>query len=200
MKNPFRNYSSDPENPQETKNETEKTSFFGSVSGMFGGKEEPEVKSGLRNWLASWISVEKSWTNFSIVFLVGIGLLAFSLMLLPMVVYSPAKFTSLFSLGSFLVLLSFLFMYGTEGFLDVVFDKKRIWFSLLYIVSIVLSLWFSMVSASYFLSLLFVGLQAVGLAVFVLSFIPGGSTGISFLFSMILAPFKAIVSRFMPSQ
>jgi hypothetical protein len=172
-----------------------------NVKSLFSGSKEEQVvyedlETGestsmitrVRNEVVSSIEVEPNYKTFFIVLAVGLGLIAFSLLFLPFVIFSPQKFLSLFSLGSIVVLASFIFIYGTSEYFKMLFEKSRLVYSATYIVSILLGLYFAFVMESFLFSLICVGVQFVTLMIFVLTFIPGGSTGISFILETLKAP------------
>lgn len=163
-------------------------------------QEEIEKNKTFCNKIFDYISdsleVEKSYKFFFIFFSVGIGIIFFSLLFLPIVVLAPTKFVSLFSLGSLVTLISFIFIYGTKEYFGMLFSKERYLFSLLFIFSTLINLYFAIFNPYFIVSLICAGIQFIILLIFGLSFIPGGSTGISFILSMVLSPFKKLISRF----
>jgi hypothetical protein len=142
-----------------------------------------------------YIEVEKSYKLFLLFLSIGIGLLFFSLFFLPFVLFSPGKFVSLFSLGSIVTLSSFIFLYGTSGFLTMLFSRERLLFTMLFISSLVLGLYFAFVQSNYIISLVLSVTQLVTLIIFMLSFIPGGQSGISFISGMLLMPLESLWYR-----
>jgi len=113
-------------------------------------------------------------------------------MFLPAAFLFPQKFVSLFSLGSLVILTSFIFIYGTAGYFELLFSRSRITFTLLFISSIFVGLYFAFFKSYYIISLICAMIQLVTLIIFTLSFIPGGQTGISFMLSMMKAPFASL--------
>jgi hypothetical protein len=147
--------------------------------------------------ILNFIEVEKSYTLFFTFIAVGIGLIFLSLLFLPMAVLAPQKFVSLFSLGSFVTLISFIFIYGTSAYLGMLFTNSRAIFSTLFIISIFLGLYFCFFNQTYYLIALFCALiQLITLIIFILSFIPGGSMGISFFTSMLMSPARSFINKF----
>jgi hypothetical protein len=143
------------------------------------------------------IEVEKSYSLFFTFIAVGLGLIFLSLVFLPMAVVSPQKFVSLFSLGSLVTLISFIFIYGTSAYLEMLFTKSRAVFSILFIISIFLGMYFCFFNQTYYIiSLICAIVQLITLIIFTLSFIPGGSMGISFITSMLMSPVNSFLSKF----
>jgi len=187
-------------NPLDKKEGTESTPVISKFLKYFKpeAKQEEEnlglfgrcYKSALNS-----CEVEQSYTIFFIVITVGMGLLCLSLFFLPMVVFAPQKFVALFSLGTTIIILSFIFIYGTAEYCKKLFAKDRRAISILFIVSIFVGLWFSFIKNLYFVSLICAVFQLFTLVIFTLSFIPGGQYGISFCWSMVTAPFYSIWNK-----
>jgi hypothetical protein len=149
----------------------------------------------LKNKIKNACEVEKSYSLFFIILFVGLGLIMLSLVFLPVVWISPKKFVSLFSLGSLITIISFVFIYGTSGYLEMLFSKSRFLFSTLFFLSIFIGIYFAFTDSYYIISLICAVLQFITVIVFVLSFIPGGGYGISFIKSMMLSPVYSLWNR-----
>lgn len=78
--------------------------------------------------------------------------------------------------------------------MEKLFEKNRFPFTILFLLSIILGLYFS-ISGNYFISIMLAGFQLITLIVFTLTFIPGGSSGISFIGNMLLAPVKGLWAK-----
>jgi len=140
------------------------------------------------------LEVEKSYKTFTIMVFIGLALLCLSLMFLPVIIIAPSKFVMCFSLGSMIILSSFIFVYGTKAYVEKLFAKNRFAFTLLFLCSIILGLYFS-ISGNYLISILLAAFQLVTLIVFTLTFLPGGSHGISFIGGLLLSPVKGLWQR-----
>jgi len=138
------------------------------------------------------IEVEPSYKTFFMVFAVGIFFVLFSLMFLPFLVISPQKFLSFFSIGSFVIIFSFIFIHGTSAYLKILFWSDRTLYTLLYLLSLTLGLYFAYFKGYYLISLLSAIVQVVMLIVFILTFIPGGRSGIGFIYNMFRGTLKAL--------
>ena len=97
----------------------------------------------------------ENWKNFSILFFLGSFFILMSFAFLPVFVLVPAKFASLFTLGSVCILSSVAVMKGFKEFLKVLVKKDKIYYSILYVVTIFGTLYFSIISKSYFLAIIF---------------------------------------------
>lgn len=157
-------------------------------------QEEMSCKDKLMKKLQDNIEIEKSYKTFFILISIGLGLLCLSLMFLPFIILSPHKFILCFSFGSLIILASFIFVYGTKSYFEILFSRNRFMFTILFLASIFLGIIVSL--AGYFiLSVLCAVGQLITLIVFTLSFLPGGSGGISMIGRMLSSPFSGIVMR-----
>lgn len=145
--------------------------------------------------VSSSIEVEASYKSFFIVLAIGLGFIFFSFLFLPFVVVYPQKFLSFFSIGSFIILSSFIFVHGTVNYIKMLFNESRYLITTLYIASIILGFYFAFIRGSFIFSLISAIIQMVILIIFTLTFIPGGHTGISFILSMVSSPIKGLFTR-----
>lgn len=141
------------------------------------------------------IEVEKSYKYFILLLTIGVFLTFFSLMFLPLVILSPSKFVSLFSLGSIIILSSFIFLHGTKDFIFMLFSKERYVYSLLYILSLCVGIYFAVINPYFIICLICAVIQLITLIIFSLSFIPGGGAGINFFLGFLWSPIKNIFNK-----
>ena len=147
----------------------------------------------LKNFLVSKIQVETSYLKFGIIFFTGIVIIIISFLFLPLIIITPKKFTLLFALGTFVTILSFIFYFGTNKFFDVLFNKDRIWFTVIYLTGFFGCLFFpTFFGKNYFLILVFSGLEMVSTLFFILTFIPGGYSSIKMLTNLFCSQFKRL--------
>ena len=147
----------------------------------------------LKNFLVSKIQVETSYLKFGIIFFTGIVIIIISFLFLPLIIITPKKFTLLFALGTFVTILSFIFYFGTNKFFDVLFNKDRIWFTVIYLTGFFGCLFFpTFFGKNYFLILVFSGLEMVSTLFFILTFLPGGYSSIKMLTNLFCSQFKRL--------
>ena len=154
----------------------------------------------VKHFIQNFLEVEKSYKLFFIILATGMTLILISLMFLPIAWMSPQKFVSFFSLGAFTTLISFIFIYGTFGYLEMLFSKERIYFTIVFLLSIFLGLYFAFVGSNYILSLICAVVQLITLITFTLSFIPGGSVGINFITGMLMTPITSAINKIKGSE
>jgi hypothetical protein len=152
--------------------------------------DQTSMINKVKNNITSSIEVETNYTTFFIVFAIGLLFLTFSFLFLPMVILFPQKFVSLFCIGSIILLSSFIFIYGTRKYLGMLFKGKRSVYTVIYLSSIAVGFYYSFYNSNYLFCLISAVVQVTMLIIFVLSFIPGGESGISF----ILNGFKFMVN------
>jgi hypothetical protein len=100
-------------------------------------KNEKNCKEKLLEKITNSIEIEKNYTIFCTLLLLGTILIFISFLLIPMIITSPSKFTLCFSLGSILIIVSFLFFHGTKIYFQKLFKKDRFVISILFLVSII---------------------------------------------------------------
>ncbi|KAL5798160.1 hypothetical protein ACOSQ2_002980 [Xanthoceras sorbifolium] len=104
-------------------------------------------------------------------------------MFLPVIVLVPQKFAICFTIGCALIVASFFALKGPKNQLAHMFSKERLPSTLVFIGSMVGTIYVLMVLHSYILSVLFSVLQVVALLYYAVSYFPGGSVGLKFLSS-----------------
>lgn len=114
-----------------------------------------------------------------------------SLTFLPLLAIAPRKFATLFTVGSLLILSSFSVLRGHAAFISHLTSNERLPFSLGYVVSMVGTLYASMWSQSYLLTIFFSLAQIVGLLYFIVSYFPGGASVLTYLGSACLGAVRS---------
>ena len=162
-----------------------------SSDGNIPNKEK--CLSKFKNYLISNIQVETSYLKFGIVFVTGMVIIMISLFFLPLILISPKKFALLFALGTFVSILSFIFYYGTLQFFELLFNKDRIWFTVVYLTGFFGCLFFpTFFGKNYFIILVFSGLEMISTLFFILTFLPGGYSSIRIFSNLFISQFKRL--------
>ncbi|EMD35025.1 ER-to-golgi vesicle protein transport Sft2 [Gelatoporia subvermispora B] len=99
---------------------------------------------------------------------------------LPLLAVRPAKFALAFSLGSILVMFGFSVLIGPINHIKHLVSKERLPFSIAYLSSLGLTLYFSLGAHSYIGSLIGAIVQVVALVSYVLAYFPGGTQTLRF--------------------
>lgn len=159
--------------------------------------------AGLMSWASTKLSSAKStvdelsntkerFTTFAILAICGTVCMILAFTFLPIVIISPHKFALLFTMGSALMLASFSFLRGHMAFFSHLASVSRLPFSLCYGLSLVGTLYCSLVMNSYVLTLVFSIVQVVALCYFLVSYIPGGTSALSFVGTMVGSSVKSV--------
>ncbi|KAI5117274.1 hypothetical protein M0805_001004 [Coniferiporia weirii] len=112
---------------------------------------------------------------------------------LPLFALRPSKFALAFSLGSLLVMVGFAVLIGPINHLKHLFSKERLPFTLAYVASLGLTIYFSVGSKSYFGALISAIVQVVALVSYVLAYFPGGIQTLRFGSQMALRGASSIL-------
>jgi hypothetical protein len=90
---------------------------------------------------------------------VGALFLFMSLTFLPLIFISPNKFNLFFSIGCFFVQISLAFFHGPLNYLKLIFKKENMTISMLYLGSVVLSVYSALFWGTYLSAFFLVILQ-----------------------------------------
>jgi hypothetical protein len=134
-------------------------------------------------------------TMFAIFFAAGSVCMIFAFTFLPFVILSPHKFALLFTLGSALMLSSFSCLRGHVAFFKNIVSLERLPFSASYGLSLIGTLYCSLVMNSYVLTLIFSAVQVIALLYFLVSYIPGGTGALTMLGSLLGGGVKSLFVR-----
>ncbi|KAI0053473.1 ER-to-golgi vesicle protein transport Sft2 [Auriscalpium vulgare] len=99
---------------------------------------------------------------------------------LPLLALRPAKFALAFSLGSLLVMFGFSVLIGPINHLKHLISAERLPFSIAYLASLGLTLYFALGPHSYLGSLIGAIVQVLALVSYVLAYFPGGAQTLRF--------------------
>ena len=176
-------------------------SIFGS--GTPAATQNDEESAGLMSWASAKISgsvedltaTKERFTTFTILAISGIVCMIFAFTFLPFVIISPHKFALLFTLGSALMLASFSFLRGHVAFVKHLSSIERLPFSGSYIISLIGTLYSSLVMGSYLLTMIFSIIQIVALLYFLVSYIPGGVSALTFIGGMVGSGVRGVFVR-----
>ncbi len=181
----------------------------GSSASAAAGDQELLMEEGSHSSNGSWYneaqsdclpSLSKKQRIIGFMIFLGMGVLCFSLasMYIPVLILYARKFALLFSLGSMFTLGSFGLLWGPCNHLRHLFSKERLPFTSVYLVTLFATLYFAMGLQSTALTVLAASGQVIALVWFVVSYIPGGQTGLKF-FSKLCSSFcKTTVNRSLP--
>lgn len=193
---------------------TLKSPFSGS-SGSTPEDEEPFLgvntddgygsKTESQSWLSKKMSqclpsLSKKQRIIGFMTSLVLGIICFGLAIsfLPMLVINPRKFSLLFSLGSLFTISSFSFLWGPYNHITHLFGKERLPFTLVYFTTLTATLYFAMGLQSAILTPIAAVMQVIALVWFVISYIPGGQTGLKFFTKLCSGFCKSSVNKNLP--
>lgn len=108
-----------------------------------------------------------------------------SMMYLPFAMIRPSKFAAPYCFASLLVFSSFGFIHGFVSYGHHLVSKDRLPFTLLFIGTTIMTLYSATKNLGYILTVISVLAQLVCLIVYVVSYIPGGQSGITFMSTVV---------------
>ena len=135
-------------------------------------KKQKLCRERLQETCIKKIKIEKNLKVFFLLFVIGFGVLFFSIFYIPLIFINPSKFSMCISIGGILILFSFVFYYGTNKFFTKIFSGSRFWISIIFVLSIIIGTFVSY-KKYYLFSLGCCGMEILTLLFFLGNFIPG---------------------------
>jgi len=183
---------------------------FGSSGGQ-ADDEEPfmgvqvDAKDSQQSWLARKaeehlpsLSKKQRVIGFMTSLILGMICFGLAVSLLPLLLINPRKFSLLFSLGSAFTMSSFSFLWGPYQHMVHLLSKERLPFTTIYVSTLALTLYFAMGLQSAILTPIAAVAQVIALTWFVVSYIPGGQTGLRFMTKMCSGFCRSSVNKNLP--
>jgi len=179
MQQGLENVQNNVKNPKDTFN-----GFIANVRGDQQNKTEADqviMGMGYRRRFQLFVcALLLSILFFGLAFMVG----------LPTLVLRPHKFAVSFTLGSLSFMGAFAMLKGPSAHLKSMITRERLPFSILYVGSMLMTLYACIGMRSYIFAVLFSALQITALTWYMVTFIPGGSAGMKHFFSAIVRTAK----------
>jgi len=177
--------------------------FLGVVSDSNGGSANNRKDN--QSWLARKLeenlpslSKKQRIIGFMTSLLLGTICFGLAVSFLPLLIVNPRKFSLLFTLGSVFTLSSFSFLWGPYSHLVHLFSTERLPFTLVYLTTLIATLYFAMGLQSAILTPIAAVLQVIALLWFVISYIPGGQTGLRWFTKLFTGFCKSAANRNLP--
>lgn len=166
----------------EQRDDPEKKSLLSTIAQGIRRKADQGIDS-LQSAYEGTVTAGRRLKFFFLYMLLAALCLFGSSFFLPMVLLFPEKFSMLFSLSGICVhvAMSYLRVRQTDYLYDLC-RRDNFPLSACYFGSIVLTLYFSLVSKSYVMVLFCTGIQAICVLWFFFSLFPGGTTGLKAVF------------------
>mmetsp|Transcript_32056 Transcript_32056/g.48338 ORF Transcript_32056/g.48338 Transcript_32056/m.48338 type:complete len:210 (+) Transcript_32056:74-703(+) len=124
---------------------------------------------------------KERWLAFAVLLLLGCLCMAGAFVSLPLLVLMPHEFARLFTGGSLFIMLAFGALRGYSELVAHLLSKERALLSFCYFGSVAGTLWASYWETSSILTLVFSCIQMSQLLWFAVSYIPGGTAGMTML-------------------
>ena len=165
----------------------------------------PPPKSG---WFSSWasnFSQSESWFEtlglsriqryiaFGITIFFSLILFLVAFIRFPFVILSPRKFVVPYCFASLLVVVSFGFIHGFVSYSKHLFSADRRLVSALFLGTTLTTLYVAVSLHSYILTAVFSVIQFLSLISYVISYLPGGKSGLGMMASMAVGSFSSNV-------
>ncbi|KRX08681.1 hypothetical protein PPERSA_07493 [Pseudocohnilembus persalinus] len=147
--------------------------------------------SGFTNKMNEVQNALNSWKQFALLTLAGVFLIFLSFSFLPVIILVPQKFAALFSLGCLCILVGLALLKGPLAFYRSLTMKEKLPYSVSYISTLLLTLFFSLIKQNYILVILFSLLQMTALSFLVATIFPGGTQGMKYIYNKF---FQCLVS------
>ncbi|KAK3773230.1 hypothetical protein RRG08_025896 [Elysia crispata] len=145
-------------------------------------------------------SLSKKQRILGFVMCLMMGTFCFSLagLYIPLLALKARKFALLYSLGSLFVISSFALLWGPMNHLKHLFSVNRLPFTTAYFGTMFVTLYFAMWVKSTIFTVFFAALQIVALVWYIVSYIPGGQTGLKFFTSIFYGAASKTVGKALP--
>lgn len=154
---------------------------WASSSLGFGGNDS----SSSSWWETLGLTRMQRYIAFGVCIAASTLLFMMSMMYLPLAVIRPAKFAAPYCLASLLVFGSFGFLQGFITYGRHLVSRDRLPFTMLFFGTTTMTLYSATHSLGYILTVVSVLAQLVCLVMYVISYVPGGQSGITFMSSMV---------------
>lgn len=124
-------------------------------------------------------------TCFLTFLLLGVFSFSYSLFNILTAVFNPARFALPYAFSNFLFFTMFGFILGFKSYFMTCFGGKKKKYTSLFLTCTILTIYVALKFRSYMLNLVFTVAQVTSFIVFIVSFFPGGTSGMSGMMSMI---------------
>lgn len=142
-------------------------------------------------WETLGLTRTQRYFSFGICILVALLLFSISLMYLPFVMIRPSKFIIPYSMASAIVFVSFGFLQGFITYGNHLTSKDRYPYTLVFVGSTIMTLYSALYIQRYLVTVVCILAQMACFAFYIISYVPGGQTGISYLTSTVGTSIKS---------
>ncbi|XP_048760448.2 uncharacterized protein LOC125669756 [Ostrea edulis] len=136
--------------------------------------------------------------GFVLFLLLGTFCFSMASLYIPVLIIKARKFAMLYSLGSLFVISSFSFLWGPMNHIKHLFSVPRLPFTTAYLGTMLATLYFSLWIKSTVLTVVCAIIQVITLIWYVVSYIPGGQTGLKFFSKIFYTAATKTVQKTLP--
>ncbi|PIK33177.1 hypothetical protein BSL78_30009 [Apostichopus japonicus] len=144
------------------------------------------------------LSKKQRILGFMLLLVSGLGCFILAWLFLPMLAIKPRKFALLYTMGSVFTIGSFSILWGPANHIKHLFSYQRLPFTAVYFGTIFATLYFVFVKRSTLLTLICSICQLLALVWYLVSYIPGGQTGLTFFTKLFATVAGKTISSTMP--
>ena len=136
--------------------------------------------------------------GFVLCLLMGTFCFSLATLYIPLLVLKARKFALLYTFGSLFIISSFSLLWGPMSHFKHLFSVQRLPFTTAYFGSMLATLYFSLWLRSTVLTVIFAVIQILALVWYIVSYIPGGQTGLKFFSKIFYAAASKTASKTLP--
>ncbi|XP_069115011.1 LOW QUALITY PROTEIN: uncharacterized protein [Argopecten irradians] len=136
--------------------------------------------------------------GFVICLLMGTFCFSLASLYIPLLVLKARKFAVLYTLGSVFVIASFSLLWGPMNHIKHLFSVERMPFTVAYFGTMFATLYFSLWARSTIFTVICAVGQILALVWYIVSYIPGGQTGMKFFSKIFYAAASKTVQKTLP--
>lgn len=138
--------------------------------------------------------------GFVLCLLMGTFCFSLATLYIPLLVLKARKFAVLYTFGSLFIISSFSLLWGPMNHFKHLFSVQRLPFTTAYFGSMLATLYFSLWLRSTVFTVIFAVIQILALVWYIVSYIPGGQTGLKFFSKIFYAAASKTASKTLPIQ
>lgn len=142
------------------------------------------------------LSTMQRYSAFGICIMGAVLLFLLAFMHLPLVILRPGKFVVPYCLGNMMLFVSFGFLHGFYSYCGHLFSTSRWPFTTAFLGTTLATLYVAMIMRMYALTIPLAIIQFLAMGAYVVSYIPGGSGGLSMFGSFATSSIRTRISGF----
>lgn len=171
---------------------TQASSFFSSWSTSFNETAQdiygrlPLTNQDAAPSEPAWFSLSRTerLLYFVCCLLASTASFTICIFLFPILAVKPRKFASLWTIGTLLFILSFVFLMGPNSYFKYVTQKDKLPFTIFFFATCLSTLYFAVIKRNSLLTLPFAALELIAVVAFILSNFPWGGTTLRWMGGM----------------